>query len=1019
MADAASGTAPETAEEQLTRQFYEWELWGRGWKLWDEPVHLEPPFRPFLGHYLSSQPQATLDDGRSPTFFSSLADGIRSVFSRDRLPVSIEEPDNWEPEAPLFTDSGPLTEFQIALPPDTKISKDAAEQFLLSLGPVSRPVSFEIVGTRHQIVVQIACGNADRHKVRAQLSAFFPDAVVTEQPESLSTVWRPYQPDGTVVVEFGLSNEFMRPLRSFERFEPDPLAGVVGSMSHLESDEVAILQILFSPARYPWPENILRAVSDGNGEPFFADNPAVLKLAGQKIARPLYAVVVRIAVRSADESRAWALAGGVAGALRQFSDPAGNELMPLENDGYGERDHALDVALRQCRRSGTLLNTDELVSLVHLPSASVRTEKLRREHEKTKSAPAVAAGHGLVLGENVHGGQRTHVSIGPEQRLRHTWVVGASGTGKSTFLLNLICQDMQSGQGLAVLDPHGDLIDEILGRVPDERVADVILIDPADEEYPVGFNILSAHSDLERNLLASDLVSVFRRLSTSWGDQMNTVFANAVMAFLESTTVGTLADLRRFLVESEFRSQFLQTVHDPDIVYYWQKEFPLLRGNPQGPILTRLDTFLRPKLIRHMISQKENRLDFSAIMNGRKILLVKLAQGLIGEENSYLLGSVIVSKLNQMVLSRQNVPAAERTPFYLYLDEFHNFVTPSLAAILAGSRKYGLGLVLAHQELHQLMSRDSDVASAVVSNPYTRVCFRLGDFDAKKLEDGFSYFHAKDLQNLGVGQAICRMERSEHDFNLNTMPIAAVEVEVASRQRERVIAVSRERYAHRREVPAQAMPPPAVPVQQQLAADRPRVIVSTAPTAMPPIPPPPRAIEHEAVPRAGRGGAQHKYLQQLIKRWAESHGYRVTIEQRILDGLGSVDVALEKGDQRIACEISITTSAEHELGNIQKCLVAGFSYVAVLATEKKTLTKIEKAAKGFPKIDLDRIRFVMPEELFAFLEEREKEPVSAVQTVRGYTVKVKVNPVLHDDQKAKRQVIAKTVLQAMQRLREK
>src|SRR5579883_1241838 len=222
-------------------------------------------------------------------------------------------------------------------------------------------------------------------------------------------------------------------------------------------------------------------------------------------------------------------------------------------------------------------------------------------------------------------------------------------------------------------DVADDLIDKVIGHIPEERVEDVVLLDPSDEAYPIGFNILSAHSELERNLLASDLVSVFRRLSTSFGDQMNTVLANAIMAFLESSEGGTLSDLRRFLVEPSFRARFLQSVRDPEIVYYWEREFPLLTGKPQGPILTRLDTFLRPKVIRHMVGQKENRIDFAEIMNGRKILLAKLAQGLIGEENSYLLGTLIVSKLNQMAMSRQNMAAQDRAYFYLYVDEFHNF----------------------------------------------------------------------------------------------------------------------------------------------------------------------------------------------------------------------------------------------------------------------------------------------------------------------------------------------------------
>src|SRR5439155_2979832 len=318
-----------------------------------------------------------------------------------------------------------------------------------------------------------------------------------------------------------------------------------------------------------------------------------------------------------------------------------------------------------------------------------------------------------------------------DQRTRHTYVIGASGTGKSTLLLNLIIQDIKNGEGVAVLDPHGDLIDEVLGYIPEERFADVVLLDPSDEGYPVGFNILSAHSELERNLLSSDLVSVFRRLSTSWGDQMTAVLGNAILAFLESDQGGTLADLRRFLVEKEFRRAFLRTVRDPEVVYYWEREFPLLAGKPQAPVLTRLDTFLRPRTIRYMVGQEPNQLDLGAVMNAGRIFLAKLSQGAIGEENAHLLGSLLVSKFQQLAMSRQEVAAARRRPYYLYIDEFQNFITPSMAQILSGARKYGLGLILAHQDLRQL-AEDPDVLAAVLTNPCTRMAFRLGDFDAKK-----------------------------------------------------------------------------------------------------------------------------------------------------------------------------------------------------------------------------------------------------------------------------------------------
>src|SRR5260221_9788171 len=202
-----------------------------------------------------------------------------------------------------------------------------------------------------------------------------------------------------------------------------------------------------------------------------------------------------------------------------------------------------------------LLNADELIGFVHLPSSAVHSDRLLREIRRTKAAPTVVRhASGILLGNNIHAGETVEVKLTAEQRVRHTHIIGASGTGKSTLLFNLIRQDIENGEGVAVLDPHGDLVDRILGIIPPNRIEDVVLVDPSDEEYSVGFNILSAHSDLEKNLLASDLISVFQRLSTSWGDQMGSVLQNAILAFLECDQRGTIADLRRFLIEPPFRN---------------------------------------------------------------------------------------------------------------------------------------------------------------------------------------------------------------------------------------------------------------------------------------------------------------------------------------------------------------------------------------------------------------------------------------------------------------------------------
>ncbi|MDA2932947.1 type IV secretion system DNA-binding domain-containing protein [Acidobacteria bacterium AH-259-D05] len=609
------------------------------------------------------------------------------------------------------------------------------------------------------------------------------------------------------------------------------------------------------------------------------------------------------------------------------------------------------------------------------------------------------------------------------------YVVGASGTGKSTLLLNLIVQDIKNGEGIAVLDPHGDLIDQILGHIPEERLSDIVLFDPSDEEFPVGFNILAAHSELEKTLLASDLVAVFRRLSTSWGDQMNSVLANAILAFLESEKGGTLFDLRRFLVEKDFRYSFLGTVKDPEVIYYWQKEFPLLKGKPQAPLLTRLNTFLRPKLIRYMVSQKENRLDFGKIMNQGKILLVKLAQGLIGAENAYLLGALLVTKIHQLALGRQEIEESKRRNFYLYIDEFQNFVTPSMADILSGARKYHLALTLAHQELRQLWNQDTGVASAVISNPYTRVCFRLGDFDAQKLKDGFSFFDAKDLQNLGIGEAICRMERAEYDFNLRTFLLPEVEPTLAKQRKERVIASSREKYGRRREeveadlAKERPAPPTRAPVHKERAEKLVREEKPGTEERQPFVPEPP--LEREQVTSQvkrrrrplvpepalmGKGGREHKRFQQLVKRLAEDKGYRTIIEKQIAAGAGSVDVSLEKDGTKIACEISITSTPEQELGNIQKCLAAGYERVILFSPENKVLNKAKKFISAKVQTeDLEKVLFLRPEEFLFFLEQEEAKSASKVETVRGYKVKTLYSPLGEEEKESRTKDIFKAI----------
>jgi hypothetical protein len=1001
--------------EQLTKDFYRWEKRCRGWQFWLDVVDLEPVYEPFFYHYIPFQP--AVDDGRRHTFISSILERIKRRLTGSAKQRQIYDPSLFweEPEPPVFDDSSVLHESTISLSPEQKVSLDYTEKFLLNLTSCSLPLSFEIIGTTRSSSIQLVCREPDLIQVKQQLNSYFPDAVVYKEGQTLESLWD--EDKYTVVIDFGLSQEFMRPLRTFTDLDPDPLTGIIGALEGLDDGEIGILQILFQAARNPWAKSILSSVTDWQGRSFFADSPEMLPLAKEKVQRPLFAAAIRVAGQSPTASRAWEIARTLAGGLSQLSNPPSNELIPLSNDGYDDAMHAEDVYYRQSRRSGMLLNSAELISLVHPPSISVRAIKLRRELKKSRAAPAIAMGQQFVLGQNIHQGQETLVTLSPDHRLRHMHIIGSTGTGKSTLLLKLIIQDIENGFGVGVLDPHGDLIDKILGYIPEERFEDVVLLDPSDFNYPVGLNILSAYSEQEKTVLSSDLVGVFRRLSTSWGDQMNSILANAILAFLESTEGGTLIDLRRFLVEKEYRRRFLSTVQDEDVLYYWKQVFPHLSSRHQAPILTRLDTFLRPKPIRYMVAQKEG-LNFQDILDSRKIFLAKLAHGLIGMENAYLLGTIIASKFHQAAMARQAQDISERKNFYLYIDEFQNFVTESMTEILSGARKYGFGLILAHQELRQLWSRDSELASSVISNPGTRICFRLGDFDAKKLTDGFSTFDAKDLQNLGVGEAIARIERADYDFNLKTLPLPEVSREIARKRREKLVDLSRQKYAFPKEqivsiltkrresilkeVPVAEGPKPYLEELREIKEDAKQ---ETLTEEKPLYYRKPR-VEVEEPALEGIGGPEHTKLQNNIKKTAQKLGYLAIIEQPTPDGSGKVDIHLEREEIKIACEICITCPDIHELGNIEKCLNAGYDTVVLCSPEKKVLTKVRKLAlKNLKKAEQQRVLFFLPEELTSYLEEEAAKAAGTVQTVRGYRVESHLKPVTGEKEQAKRRSI--------------
>lgn len=402
----------------------------------------------------------------------------------------------------------------------------------------------------------------------------------------------------------------------------------------------------------------------------------------------------------------------------------------------------------------------------------------------------------LILGETTFRNQHKRFGLLAEDRLRHLWLLGKTGAGKSALLSNLVIQDLTRGQGLALLDPHGDLVETVLPFVPRSRINQALLFAPEDRDYPVSFNIFrrgrEPHPDT--GLLASSLVSVFRKYwADSWGPRLEHVLRNAILAVAPDPRA-TLLFLYRFLTDEQLREKVVSNLRDLVVSQFWTKEFPgytkALQSEALAPALNKLGAFVSHPLVRNIVGQERSRLDLIDLMDSNGLLLAKLSIGRIGEDASHLLGGLLLTAIQLAAMERPKPKPA----FIVYADEFQHFVTDSLATMLSESRKFGLGLALAHQYLGQLTPAIRD---AVLGNVGSMVVFRLGAQDAFYLEPELSPpFSAHDLQNLERYHAVVRLlarGESLRAFSARTFPIPS-KPENASEQVERIREQSRARY---------------------------------------------------------------------------------------------------------------------------------------------------------------------------------------------------------------------------------
>jgi hypothetical protein len=539
------------------------------------------------------------------------------------------------------------------------------------------------------------------------------------------------------------------------------------------------------------------------------DNETALVAAVDKIGKLMYEVSIRIVYvpKTKNKDLAMVKLREIAGSFKQFNIPHLNGFVIRE---VMNRSSALERYRNREIRRPFVLNTEELATIYHLPNLTVMTPNISwvrsKKVEPPPDLPTVSKGQDnqvTLLGKTNFRGSGQEFGIKTSDRRRHIYIIGKTGMGKSTLLENMIYSDIMAGRGVAVIDPHGDLADAVLNFVPSFRTNDVVLFDPADRDFPVAFNMLENIDPTLNSIVCSGLVGIFKKIyADSWGPRLEHILRNTILSLLEYPNT-TMLGIPRILQDKQFRSKVVRKISDPIVKSFWVNEFekmdPRARVEAISPILNKVGQFLSSPIIRNILGQPKSAVDLRFAMDHKKIVIVNLSKGKIGEDTSSLLGSMMITKFQLDAMSRANIPEKDRTDFYLYVDEFQNFATDSFATILSEARKYKLNLTMANQYIAQM---PEEVRDAVFGNVGTILTFQVGFDDAEYLSGQYGEeVLPNDLVSLSKYSAYARLlidGMPSKTFSLDTLPSPRLSFEEG--RREKVVRLSRERYATAREV---------------------------------------------------------------------------------------------------------------------------------------------------------------------------------------------------------------------------
>lgn len=771
-----------------------------------------------------------------------------------------------------------------------------------------RHIAFEIIASNGLIHYFTAVPITLVSTVEQAILTAYPGATVEEVEDH--NIFNPQgKLTGTVGGELTLRHDAAYPIATYEQMERDPMEGLINALYKLQVGEGAAIQIMLRPAKPTWINHSKQVVAKkrkqkGSGMGFTAADlvkaavkspdqehqenqqyqlskleETTMQAVEEKTRHAGYEVLVRVLVSSPTYDRSQLLLRSVTTAFALYEAPGSNGFQFLEGRDVQGLVTAFIFRFFPPEVSSNILNTMELATLFHLPdSQSTSSSQVERNRSKQVDGPANIPSTGLLMGYNFYRGTKKEIHLTPEDRRRHAYIVGQTGTGKSTILENLVVQDMLAGNGFAFIDPHGDAAEKLLTMVPKERAEDVVYFNPADTEHPLGINLFEYSDPMQKDFIVQESINMLYKLydpgrTGMIGPRFEHWFRMGALTLMADPNGSSFIELPKVFTDTAYLKNKFKYLQDPTVIEFWTKEMGQTsdyhKSEMLGWFVSKFGAFQSNEMMRNIIGQTKSAFDIRDIMDNKKILIVNLSKGMVGELNSKLLGMIFVMRIQQAAMSRADMPEDQRADFSLYVDEFQNFSTDSFASILSEARKYRLNLIVANQFIGQL---SEEIRDAVFGNVGTIMSYRTGPEDAEFLVKQFEpVFDVRDLVNIPNYNAVMRLMIGglpSQPFSVTALPPlgqAHAEMGLAIKQLSAAkfgvprATVEADIFARLQNQPRTVMPNPATapaptpqPTPPPIPASQPAPPVMPAPQAAPapvlPPPAPPAPVQQPPTP---------------------------------------------------------------------------------------------------------------------------------------------------------------------------